>query len=58
MPIPDGVDIRAPIEGRLAQVLTPGALAFVACPPREFGPTREALRRRRAERQDVRRPRP
>lgn len=50
MSILDGVDIRAPIEGE--------ALAFEACLQREFGPRREAVRRRRAERQGVRRPRP
>ncbi len=51
MGVPAGVDVRAPIDGRMAEVLTPEALAFVARLQREFGPTREALLRRRAERQ-------
>jgi malate synthase len=51
MPTRHGVELRAPIEGRMAEVLTPDALGFVARLEREFGPTREALLRRRAERQ-------
>jgi malate synthase len=45
------IGVRAPIDGRAAEVLTPEALGFVAALQREFGPTREALLRRRAERQ-------
>jgi malate synthase len=45
------IAVQAPIEGRAAEVLTPEALGFVAALQREFGPTREALLRRRAERQ-------
>jgi malate synthase len=51
MPHPASVEVRAPIEGRVAEVLTPEALAFVARLQRDFGPTRDALLRRRAERQ-------
>jgi malate synthase len=51
MPVPDGVEVRAPVEGRVADVLSPAALAFVARLQRDFGPTRESLLRRRAERQ-------
>jgi malate synthase len=46
-----GVEVRAPIEGRMAEILTPEALAFVARLQRELQPTRAALLRRRAERQ-------
>jgi len=48
MPTVPGVEIRAPIEGRMAEVLTPGALAFVAKLQRVFGSAREALLHRRA----------
>ena len=47
----EGVEVRAPVEGRFGEILTPAALGFVARLQREFGPTREALLRRRAERQ-------
>jgi len=47
----EGVTVLGPIEGRFAEVLTPEALGFIARLQREFGPTREALLRRRAERQ-------
>ena len=47
----EGVELRAPVEGRFGEVLTPEALGFIAGLQREFGPTREALLRRRAERQ-------
>jgi malate synthase len=46
-----GVEVRAPIEGRMAEVLTPEALAFVARLHRELQPIRAAVLRRRAERQ-------
>jgi malate synthase len=46
-----GIELRGPVEGAAAQVLTPPALAFVARLQREFGATRAALLRRRAERQ-------
>ncbi len=48
---PAGVEVRGPVEGRFAEILTPEALGFVAWLQREFGPTREACLRRRAERQ-------
>ncbi len=48
---PQGVEIRGPVEGRFAEILTPQALEFVARLHREFNPTREALLRKRAERQ-------
>src|SRR4051794_38016104 len=44
------VELRAPVEGRMAEILTPEALAFVARLQREFGPQRAALLHRRAER--------
>jgi malate synthase len=46
-----GVEVRRPVTGWLAEVLTPDALAFVATLQREFNPTREALLVKRAERQ-------
>jgi malate synthase len=51
MPDVEGVEVRAPVEGRMAEVLTPEALAFIASLQREFGPTRQALLQKRAERQ-------
>ncbi len=48
---PLGVEIRGPVEGRFAEILSPQALEFVARLQREFNPTREALLRKRAERQ-------
>jgi malate synthase len=47
----DGIEVRGPVEGRVAEVLTPAALAFVARLQREFGGARAALLRRRTERQ-------
>jgi len=44
-------DVRAPAEGRAADVLTPEALAFVAALQREFGPERRCLLDARIERQ-------
>lgn len=46
-----GVEVHGPIEDRFGEILTDEALAFVARLQREFGPTREALLQRRAERQ-------
>jgi malate synthase len=43
--------VKAPMEGRAAEVLTPQALAFIARLQREFGGRREELLRLRAERQ-------
>jgi malate synthase len=51
MRVPDRIEVRAPVDGRVADVLTTDALAFVARLQREFGPAREALLRQRAERQ-------
>ncbi len=51
MPTRQGLEVRAPLDGRFAEILSPEALAFVARLQREFGPAREALLRRRAERQ-------
>ena len=45
------VEIRGPVEGRAAEVLTPEALEFVAELQRRFNPTRKQLLGRRAERQ-------
>jgi malate synthase len=47
----EGVEIRGPVKGRAQDILSPEALAFVARLQREFGSTREALLKRRAERQ-------
>ena len=47
----EGVEVRGPIVGRYPEVLTPGALEFVAALQREFGRTRAALLRERARRQ-------
>jgi malate synthase len=46
-----GVQINAPVEGRLAELLTPQALEFVATLHRKFNPTREQLLQRRRKRQ-------
>jgi malate synthase len=46
-----GAEIRGPVEARFGEILTPGALGFVAWLQRELEPTRAALLRRRAERQ-------
>jgi malate synthase len=45
------VEIKAPVEGRMREVLTPEALEFVARLQREFDPVRQELLRRRQERQ-------
>jgi malate synthase len=45
------VELRGPVEGRAAEVLTPEALAFVAALQRAFGDERERLLAARAERQ-------
>jgi malate synthase len=47
----DGVEVRARLEGRGAEVLTREALAFVARLHREFNPERERRLAARAERQ-------
>jgi malate synthase len=47
----EGIDIRGPVAGRFAEILTPAALVFVAGLHREFNPRRAALLQRRAERQ-------
>ncbi len=47
----DNVDVRAPIQGRAAEVLTSEALVFVARLQRQFGPARKAVLQRRTERQ-------
>src|SRR5262249_50191907 len=46
-----GVGIRAPLDGRQAEVLSTEALRLVVGLQRAFGPAREALLRQRAERQ-------
>jgi len=45
-----GLEIHAPVKGRMEEVLTPEALEFVAGLHREFDSTRQDLLRRRAER--------
>jgi malate synthase len=47
----EGVEVRGPVEGRFAEILTRDALAFVAGLHREFDGTRRELLERRAERQ-------
>jgi malate synthase len=51
MPNAAGVEVRGPVEGRFAEILTDEALAFIAGLQRQFEPTRAALLGRRAERQ-------
>ncbi len=46
-----GVEVRAPMESAGAQVLTPGALDFLAALHRKFNPKRSELLFRRAARQ-------
>jgi malate synthase len=45
-------EVRGPVEGRAAAILTPEALAFVAELQRRFGPERERLLAARSERQE------
>jgi malate synthase len=45
-----GVELRAPVEGRAAEILTPEALAFVAALHGRFESARRELLERRAER--------
>jgi malate synthase len=47
----EGVELRAPVEGRGEEILTREALTFVAELQRRFGPTRRDLLTRRPERQ-------
>jgi malate synthase len=47
----EGVELRAPVEGRGEEILTREALEFVAELQRRFDPTRRELLRRRVERQ-------
>jgi malate synthase len=46
-----GVELRAPVDDRGDEILTPEAIAFVAALQREFGARRERLLAARAERQ-------
>jgi malate synthase len=48
----EGVELRAPVEGRAEDVLTHEALEFVAGLHRRFNPVREQLLRARGERQE------
>ncbi len=45
------IEVLAPVKGDFAKILTPAALDFLTKLHREFNPTREALLRRRTERQ-------
>lgn len=47
----DGLDIRAALPPHFSEILTPDVLRLVAALQREFGPVRERLLKRRAERQ-------
>jgi malate synthase len=51
VPVPDGVEVLEPVEGRSAEILTEGALSFVAQLQREFGARRTELLNARSERQ-------
>jgi malate synthase len=46
-----GVELRAPVPGSFAAILTPPALDFIALLARQFGPRRDELLTRRAARQ-------
>ena len=48
----EGVELRAPLEGRAEEILTEDALEFVAGLHRRFNPRREQLLLARAERQE------
>ncbi len=48
--VTEGVEVRGPVVGRFAEILTPDALAFVALLQREFGRERETLLSQRVER--------
>src|SRR5919201_3116661 len=50
--IPAGVQVLGPLPPAFAEILTPEALDFVAALVRTFGPTRDALLRQRAQRQE------
>jgi malate synthase len=52
MKVVEGVEVRAPVEGRGEEVLTEDALEFVAGLQRRFNPTRGGLLATRAERQE------
>ena len=45
------IEITAPVSAEFAEILTPDALGFVATLARTFGPRREELLQRRAQRQ-------
>jgi len=45
------MEVRGPLVDGVDEVLTPQALAFIAALQRQFGPTREKLLQKRAERQ-------
>jgi malate synthase len=47
-----GLELRAPLEGRAAEILTEDALEFVAGLQRRFNPERARLLKARAERQE------
>jgi malate synthase len=47
----EGVEVRGPVEGRAADILSDEALGFVAALQREFDPVRKSLLSKRAERQ-------
>ena len=46
-----GVEVRGPVEGRYAEILTPEALGLIAALHREFDGRRRELLERRVERQ-------
>src|SRR5689334_10911110 len=48
---PPSIDLKAPAEGRAREVLTPGALAFLARMHRRFEPRRRELLAARQARQ-------
>jgi len=49
--VAEGIEVRAAVEGRAAEILTPASLRFVAALEHEFGRRREELLALRSERQ-------
>jgi malate synthase len=52
LPVIEGVELRAPLEGRAEEILVEDALEFVAGLHRRFNPRREQLLSARVERQE------
>jgi malate synthase len=52
LPVIEGVELRAPLEGRAEEILSEDALEFVAGLHRRFNPRREQLLQERVQRQN------